>query len=71
MPIYYTNEEYGDIIFVYGFCEENALKAEQKYRRKFSFQTMLRHRMCSTLGVFRQWMCLDTECVTKLGVSRK
>lgn len=35
MPQYFTNAEYADIHFVYGFCNGNANAAVQEYRRRF------------------------------------
>lgn len=35
MPQYFTNAEYADIHFVYGFCNGSAEAAVQEYRRRF------------------------------------
>lgn len=35
MPHVYTHGEYADMIFVYGFCDGNALGACREYRRRF------------------------------------
>ncbi|KYQ46222.1 hypothetical protein ALC60_00483 [Trachymyrmex zeteki] len=35
MPRTYSNSEYADMVFVYGFCNGNALKAVREYARRF------------------------------------
>lgn len=35
MPFRFTNQEYAQMHFVYGFCDGNALQAVQEYRRRF------------------------------------
>lgn len=35
MPNCCTNEEYADMLFVYGFSDGNALQAEGTYRRRY------------------------------------
>lgn len=35
MPYQFSNEEYADIVFVYGFCNGNAEQAQYEYRERF------------------------------------
>ncbi|PSN43344.1 hypothetical protein C0J52_15548 [Blattella germanica] len=35
MPFVYTHIEYADMIYVYGFCDENAENAVAEYRKRF------------------------------------
>ncbi|EZA47422.1 hypothetical protein X777_05112 [Ooceraea biroi] len=35
MPKVFSNEEYTDIHFVYGFCDGNARAAVREYQRRF------------------------------------
>lgn len=35
IPHNYTNEEYADMIFIYGFCDRNALQTMEKYGRRY------------------------------------
>ena len=31
----YTNEEYADILFIYGYCDGNAAESRREYQRRF------------------------------------
>ena len=35
MPHIFTNAEYADMLYVYGFCDGNAIAAVLEYRRRF------------------------------------
>ena len=35
MPHIFTNAEYADMMYVYGFCDGSATAAVQEYRRRF------------------------------------
>ncbi|EZA58643.1 hypothetical protein X777_14812 [Ooceraea biroi] len=35
MPRTYSNVEYADMVFVYGFCDGNAREAVREYARRF------------------------------------
>ena len=35
MPHIFTNAEYGDMMYVYGFCDDSATAAVEEYRRRF------------------------------------
>jgi hypothetical protein len=35
MPVLFNNEEYGTMIFIYGFCNRNSQEAVQEYQRHF------------------------------------
>ena len=35
MPHIFTNAEYGDMMYVYGFCDGSATAAVEEYRRRF------------------------------------
>jgi len=45
IPRIYSNVEYADMIFVYGFCNDNAMKAMREYARRFSNRRMLNRRV--------------------------
>jgi len=38
MPHIFTNAEYADMMYVYGFCDGSATAAVEKYRRRFSMR---------------------------------
>lgn len=40
MPIIYSHREYADMIFVYGFCNGNSVKAVAEYHRRFTNRTI-------------------------------
>ena len=46
MPATFSNEEYADILFVYGFCNGNASAAAREYRRRYP------NRRCPDTRVF-------------------
>ena len=35
MPHFFTNAEYADMMYVYGFCDGSATAAVEEYRRRF------------------------------------
>jgi hypothetical protein len=37
MPHIFTNAEYADMLYVYGFCDGSATAAVEEYRRWFPF----------------------------------
>jgi len=38
MPHIFTNAEYADMMYVYGFCDGSATAAVEEYRRRFSMR---------------------------------
>lgn len=48
MPYQYTNEEYADMIYIYGFCDGNSRAAKREYELRFpgrrspNFKTFIR-----------------------------
>ena len=59
MPHIFTNAEYADMMYVYGFCDGSATTAVEEYRRRFRMRRIPDRRMfykvfntlheCSTL----------------------
>ena len=43
----FSNEEYADIIFIYGFTEGNALAAQEEYQRRFPSRRVSEARVYS------------------------
>lgn len=55
MPHTYSNVEYADMIYVYGFCDGNASKAKREYARRFPNRRMPDRRVFSlTFNRLRQ-----------------
>lgn len=52
MPDHYSNAEYADILFVYGFCDGNGRAAEREYRRRFPERRVPHHGTFSTVFQF-------------------
>ena len=50
MPFTYTNEEYSDMVFVYGFCNGSANGARAEYQRRYP------NRRCPSVKVFYRVM---------------
>lgn len=44
MPSHFSNEEYADIIYVYGFCDGNARAAVREYERRFPNRRVPNHQ---------------------------
>ena len=55
MPYQFSNEEYADIIFVYGFCNGNSRAAQREYIQRFPNRRIPGHKTFDS--VFR---CLRT-----------
>lgn len=47
MPVKFTNVEYADIIFIYGFCNGNGRAAEREYRLRFPGRRHPNHKTFS------------------------
>lgn len=56
MPVIFTNEEYGDIHFIYGFCNGNAREAVKEYKKRFP------NRKCPSYQVFINTHIKFREC---------
>lgn len=56
MPFKFSNEEYADIVFVYGFCNGNAEQAQREYRERFPSRRIPNTK--TFVSVFR---CLRTN----------
>lgn len=44
MPHKFNNEEYADMVYVYGFCDGNALAAKREYERRFPNRRIPDHK---------------------------
>ena len=53
MPYIFTNAEYADMLYVYGFCDGSATAAVEEYRRRFPVRRIPVRRVffkvCNTL----------------------
>ncbi|KAK4881346.1 hypothetical protein RN001_004665 [Aquatica leii] len=47
MPSHFSNEEYVDIIYIYGFCDGNARSAVREYERRFPNRRVPNHQTFS------------------------
>ena len=47
MPHIFTNAEYADMLYVYGFCNGSATAAIEEYRRRFPMRRIPNRRMFS------------------------
>ena len=45
MPHIFTNAEYADMMYVYGFCDGSATAAVEEYRRRFPLRRILDRRV--------------------------
>jgi hypothetical protein len=52
MPHVYTHAEYADMVFVYGFCNGNALAACREYSLQFPNRRVPDSRVCA--GVYNK-----------------
>ena len=56
MPHIFTNAEYADMMYVYGFCDGSATAAVEEYRRRFPM------RRIPDRGVFYEVFNALREC---------
>lgn len=52
MPFQFSNEDYADIIFVYGFCDGNGRAAKREYQRRFPNRRVPDHKTFSEVYQF-------------------
>lgn len=52
MPYQFSNEEYADILFVYGFCNGNSRAAVREYERRFPGRRLPNHQTFSNIFNF-------------------
>jgi hypothetical protein len=54
MPHIFTNAEYADMLYVYGFCDGSATAAAEEYRRRFPMRripdVLTRVAKCTDVG---------------------
>ena len=52
MPYQFSNQEYGDIIFVYGYCDGNGRAAAREYERRFPGRRCPNHQTFANVFAF-------------------
>ena len=56
MPHIFTNAEYADMMYVYGFCDGSATAAVEEYRRRYPMRRIPERR------VFYKVHCVNAVC---------